>query len=307
MEKYRIVDAHVHTYPTASLGRQAKQGSGLPGCSGTLEELAAVMARGNISHAVMANMTPTYDMKMSALKNLPPRLTPEEREKAEREVDARMIDRLKRRNFWTCAAAKDHPSLIPLIGIDVSQTPSDMKGEIKDEAQAHGAKGLKLHPVANRFYPYDQRLLPAYATALEMGLPILFHSGEAEVAGYKEADYGRPKNFEPVLKQFPGLTVILAHLAKGFFEELMEIAPRYNNLYFDTSAILTGREIEKGVYSRSQVTQWIRTLGASRVLFGSDWPWYDPLLAIEEIKSLNLEQDEKKRILGQNAQRIFGL
>ena len=66
-----IIDAHVHTYPTAEIGRQAMQGFSQSGSSGTVPELLAAMARGKISYAVMANMTPTYDMKMAALENIP--------------------------------------------------------------------------------------------------------------------------------------------------------------------------------------------------------------------------------------------
>lgn len=302
-----IIDAHVHTYPTAAIGEQAMQGTGRSGCSGTVEELLSIMARGEISYAVMANLTPTYDMKMAALKNFPASITAEERKKAEKETKEKMIDRMKRRNLWTCTIAKENPALLSLISVDVLQTPSDMKAEIEDKAKGHGAKGLKLHPVANRFYPYDRSLWPAYSKAMEMGLPILFHSGKAELAGYTEADYGKPGNFGQVLQNFPKLTVILAHLGKGFLGESVEIAQRYANVYFDTSSILSVTEIEDGFASDVEAVELIRAIGVHRVLFGSDWPWFDPLLAIEHIKSLNLTKEEKRRIFGQNAEEIFGL
>jgi predicted TIM-barrel fold metal-dependent hydrolase len=40
---------------------------------------------------------------------------------------------------------------------------------------------------------------------------------------------------------------------------------------------------------------------------GTDWPWFDPLLAIEQIESLGLSEEEKRRILGLNAAKVFGL
>lgn len=82
---YFIIDAHVHTYPTAAIGQQALQGTGRSGCSGTVEELLTVMARGKISYAVMANMTPTYDMTRAALKNLL-RALPTMKEKKRRKI-----------------------------------------------------------------------------------------------------------------------------------------------------------------------------------------------------------------------------
>jgi uncharacterized protein len=302
-----IIDAHVHTYPTAAIGQQALQGTGRSGCSGTVEELLTVMARGKISYAVMANMTPTYDMTRAALKNLPASATHDEREKAEKDINEKIVDRMKRRNLWTCTMAKENPALLPLIGIDVLQSPPDMQGEIEDKAQNHGARGLKLHPVANRFFPYDQRLWPAYSKAEEMGLPVLFHSGTGDVAGYSASDYGRPKNFEPVLKSFPRLNIILAHLANGFLEELVEIASQYDHVFFDTSAIISGIEGESKFSSQAEAAALLRQLGVHRVLFGSDWPWFDPLRAFEQIIKLDLTAEEKESILGKNAEKIFGL
>lgn len=302
-----IIDAHVHTYPTAAIGQQALQGTGKSGSSGTVGELLDVMARGKISYAVLANMTPTYDMRMAALGNLPTGAARAEREKAETEINEKVIDRMKRRNLWSCTSARENPALVPLISIDLLQSPSEMQAEIVDKVKNHGAKGLKLHPVSNRFYPSDPRLWPAYQTVMELGLPILFHSGEGEVAGYTQSDYARPAKFEPVLQSFPKLVIILAHLGKGFLEESVSLALKYDSVYFDTSAILSGTEIKSGFTSGEEAAKLIRTIGVNRVLFGSDWPWFDPLLALRQISSLDFSDEEKRMILGQNAANVFGL
>lgn len=302
-----IIDAHVHTYPTAEIGKQAMQGAGQSGCSGTVEELLSVMARGKISYAVQANMTPTYDMKTAALKNLARNMSDEERERAEKDIDEKVIARMKRRNLWTCTVARENPALIPLISVDLLQTASDMEGEIEDKVEKQGSRGLKLHPVSNRFYPHDRKLWPAYAKAMEMGLPILFHSGESEIAGYTNAEYARPRYFEQVLQSFPRLIIILAHLGKGFLDESVQVAQKYNNVFFDTSAIISGTELKGGLSSDAQAVELIRKIGIPKIFFGSDWPWYDPLPAIEWIRSLDLAEEEKRRILGKNAAEIFSL
>ncbi len=302
-----IIDAHVHTYPTAAIGQQALQAMGQSGASGTVGELLDVMARGKISYAVLANMTPTYDMRMVAFKNIPAGAPRAEREKAEKEIDEKVIDRMKRRNLWSCSSAGENPVFVPLISVDLLQGPADMQAEIEDKVKNHGAKGLKLHPVSNRFYPSDRGLWPAYQRAMDLRLPILFHSGEAEVAGYTQADYARPANFEPVMQSFPKLVIILAHLGKGFLEESVALARKYDNVYFDTSAILSGGEIKSGFASGGDAVKLIRTIGVSRVLFGSDWPWFDPLLATRQIEGLDLSGEEKRMILGRNAAKVFGL
>ena len=51
----------------------------------------------------------------------------------------------------------------------------------------------------------------------------------------------------------------------------------------------------------------IRRIGVNRVLFGSDWPWFDPLRAIGQISKLGFSGEEEQMILGKNAARVFGL
>src|SRR4030042_3494424 len=124
-----IIDAHVHTYPTAAIGQQALQGTGQAGSSGTGGELLDVMAKGKISYAVLANMTPTYDMRTAAVRNIPAGAPQAAREKGEKDIDERVIDRMKRRNLWSCTSAGENPVLVPLISVDLLQGPADMQAE----------------------------------------------------------------------------------------------------------------------------------------------------------------------------------
>lgn len=307
MNSVLVIDVHVHTYPTTTIGEQALQGAGRSGCSGTIPELLKVMAQGRISHAIQANMTPTYDMKQAALKKLSAILSPEEREAAEKKINQEIIGRMQRRNLWTCQVAKGNAGLVPLISVDLLQNPPEMVAEIERMVKEHGARGIKLHPVANRFYPQDRRLWPAYTQAEKMNIPILFHAGTADIAGYKEFDYSRPANFQEVAKEFPRLKIILAHLGKGFFPESLEVAKKFANIYMDTSAVITGLEGDKKNFSDQETVEFIRAIGVSRVLFGSDWPWFDPLPAIEKIRKLPFADQEKQMILRENAARVFGI
>ncbi len=296
-----IIDAHVHTYPTAAVGQSALQGTGRTKDSGTVEELLPLMKRGGISYACQANVTPTLAMKMAALENLPPGSVQDEAE-----INARVIDRMKRRNMWTCRVAQENKGLIPLISVDILQSPEEMIAEI-DEKSRLGAKGLKLHPMVNRAFPGDQRLWPAYARATELKLPVLFHSGKAEIIGIADKEYAQPKNFVPVLEGFPDLKIILAHLGKGFLNETVEIARKYDNVYFDTCGIFPGFALDPHFRSAGEAAEFLRTVGVHKILFGSDWPWLDPLLCVEQIKGLGLKAEETRQILGENAAEVFGI
>lgn len=291
MINHLIIDAHVHTYPNAATGQQAMSGAGRSGYSGTIEELVSVMQEANLLYAVMANMTPTYDMRMAASKMLPAGIKDSESKKLEKEIDEKMIARMQRRNLWTCNTGKENDKLLPLITVDILQDSPEV--EIERAVLEHGARGIKLHPVSNRFYPYDHRLWPAYKKAEEMRIPILFHSGGAEMAGYTNADYGRPKHFEQILRNFPKMNIVLAHLGNGFLEESILLSQNHDNAYFDTSGIISFSENEGGLTDKD-MAELIRKIGSHKVLFGSDWPWFHPGPAIHRIRQFNLPEEEKR-------------
>ena len=46
-------------------------------------------------------------------------------------------------------------------------------------------------------------------------------------------------------------------------------------------------------------------IGTDRVLFGTDYPWFNPAWDLKRFLSLGFSDDEKKAILGENARRIL--
>jgi hypothetical protein len=251
------------------------------------------MAVGGIDKAVMLNMTPVADMREAALAR---------GEGPPDEVARRMIERMKRRNAWTCQVAREHPSLVPFISLDPSMGPDDAVAEIRRRAQ-EGACGIKLHPSIQRFSPSDPNLWPAYAEAEALGLPVVSHGGIFPLDP-ESSEHSRPRAFTRVLEAFPRLTLVLAHLGEGYREESLAMAAKYPNLFFDCSAAVSGT-IQPPSLSDDEAADVIRRLGVDRVLFGSDWPWFHPLRDRERIEALPLSDDEKRLILGENARRIL--
>jgi len=55
------------------------------------------------------------------------------------------------------------------------------------------------------------------------------------------------------------------------------------------------------------ITKFIRTVGAEKIMYGSDYPGYDAQADIAQINALDISPEEKSAILGENAIRLFGL
>jgi uncharacterized protein len=290
-----IIDAHVHTFPTSAIGLQATGGMSRSGCAGTVQELLALMSVGGVDKAAMMNMTPVADMREAALAS---GKGPYE------EVARQMIERLKRRNDWTCQTGRDHPSLVPFISLDPSMGAEDAVGEVY-RCREQGAVGIKLHPSSQRFNPDDPNLWPAYAEAESLEMPVLSHGGFFPMDP-ESSEHSRPRAFARILEAFPRLRFVLAHLGNGYVDESLAMAERFPNLHFDSSSVITGT-IDPPEMSDDEAVALIRRFGAERILFGSDWPWFHPVRDIDRIEALPLSDSERRLILGENARRVMGI
>ena len=304
MSDFPVIDAHVHTYRSREIGRQAMMGSGQTDYGGTVDELLELMARAGIEQVVMVNMTPVVEMFDAAVAKLPADLSPAQRAEAEDDIRRQMIGRLQRRNDWTCEVAREHPPLVAFISLDPSMNEEELIAEI-DLRRERGARGIKLHPANQRFYPNDRRLWPAYNRAQELGLPIISHSGTFP-PGAQTGDYAHHRHFPEALSAFPRLTVVMAHLAFGDFAACADLARAYPNVFFDCCGVINGTEKQPAL-SDEEAAAALRQVGTDRVMFGSDYPWFDPVLDAARIGRLPLSDPEKRAVLHDNAVRILGL
>jgi uncharacterized protein len=77
-------------------------------------------------------------------------------------------------NDRTLAHATTAPGeLVPFVRLDLDDRPVEEATRCIDL----GARGIKLHPRAQRFLPDDPRLEPVFGLAAERRVPILIHGG----------------------------------------------------------------------------------------------------------------------------------
>jgi len=156
-----------------------------------------------------------------------------------------------------------------------------------------GLKGLKLHPDFQGFNIDDSRMFPIYER-LEPNFPILMHLGDERL------DYSSPQRMAKILEMFPNLTVVGAHMG-GYarWEEAREYLVG-KNIYFDTSSALWR-------LSPQEAVSIIRNHGVDKIVFGTDYPVASHKAELERFLSLPLTEEERKKILWDNAAGILDL
>jgi len=167
-----------------------------------------------------------------------------------------------------------------------------------------GAIALKIHPVHGGFEARDRMLYPAYAWAEERRLPVIVHCGTSTFSGSVNA-YADPVLLDDVFRDFPGLTVVLAHGGRGWWYDAAAFtALSRPNAWLEVSGLPPQRLPD--YYGRS-----LRRL-ADKMVFGTDWPGVPGVernaRALEKVLlDAGCTDADVAAAWGGNAARIFGL
>jgi predicted TIM-barrel fold metal-dependent hydrolase len=170
-----------------------------------------------------------------------------------------------------------------------------------------GLIGAKFHPGIQAFYPNDKQFYPLYEKITQLGVPALFHTGTNGLgAGMPggmgvKMDFSRPIYLDHVAADFPGLTIIGAHPAWPWHEEMLAIIGHKSNVFMDLSG-WSPKYIPKMIMDEA------RTRLQDRILFGSDYPFITPSRWLADFDTLEgFSSEVRQKILHGNATRLLKL
>ena len=295
-----LVDVHTHAFPTAQMGIdwQAIVGVSAPRRTGELSELLGIMDSAGIDQAVILLYPRSGEHYECELARAGAGHEAEVKEKVRQEIWSL--------NRWGCRAAAKNPRLVPFVGINVRfLSAAEAVAEI-DEMVSLGARGVKIIPPSMQLYADDALLEPVFQRCWELGLPVLSQSGDGGGPPPSPgADhFGRPRYHGRVLENFPGLTLVLAHMGHGYLEDVVELTSRFPSLYTDTSLQLSGLG-KPGRPTGADVVQAMRRIGVDRVLFGSNYPMANPSGYAKTLEELPLTSAERDLLASGNFQRAL--
>jgi uncharacterized protein len=182
-------------------------------------------------------------------------------------------------------AARSDGWLIPFVRLALDEGPIEEARRCLDL----GARGIKLHPRAQRFLLDDARLAPIFALAAERGVPILIHAGR-----------GLPPiaaELEHLVDAHPGAQLILAHAG---IADLANLAHRFSGkrgVFFDTS-----------VWSAIDLLGLLRLVPPEQIVYASDYPYGQQpgslLLSLRAARVSGFDDRQLRDMFVGNAARI---
>lgn len=166
-----------------------------------------------------------------------------------------------------------------------------------------GMKGGKFHPSMQGFDPSDEKFFPLWAKAQDLGIPCLFHTGTSGIgAGMPggqgiRIDLSHPLLLDPVAAAFPRLRIVMAHFGWPWHMDAIAIALHKSNVFLEISGWAPR-------YIPADVVREMKGRLADRFLWGSDYPFFDPMRCLGELESLGLSDT---RLLYENGRDLLDL
>ncbi len=206
----------------------------------------------------------------------------------------------KQNKYFSKIREFSHGRIIPF-----GTMPLNDKLWIKDWAQNIKESGLAgIGEVAfyneGLTYKNAEILQEIFASALKHALPVCLHVNEPvghEYTGKYNTDLSL---LYSIIKNFPGITIILAHWGGGlFFYELMkEVNEEFTNVYYDTAA-------SPFLYREDIFEIALKIIGPEKILFGSDYPLIKFKKYFDLMEKQIKNEQERKKILADNAAGIL--
>jgi predicted TIM-barrel fold metal-dependent hydrolase len=161
-----------------------------------------------------------------------------------------------------------------------------------------GAAALKLHPVHGGFRCDDRSLYPVYQVLQERQVPLVVHCGTSSFPGSvnENAD---PQILLPVIRDFPGLDIVLAHGGRGgWYDTAASMALSHETVWIELSGLPPKRLPE--YYARFDLGRLAR-----KWIFGTDWPGVPGIAQNAAAVADLLADDVAAAVLGGNAMSVY--
>jgi uncharacterized protein len=182
-------------------------------------------------------------------------------------------------------AARSNGRLIPFVRLDMNEGPIEEATRCLDL----GARGIKLHPRAQKFLLNDERLAPVFELAAERKVPILIHGGR-----------GLPPiadDLAHLVDRYADAQLIVAHAGIADLAALADRLGGKAGVFFDTS-----------VWSPLDLLGLYRLVGPEQVVYASDYPYGQQpaslLISLRTARLAGFDEEEVRDVLARNANAI---
>ena len=162
----------------------------------------------------------------------------------------------------------------------------------------HGFVGALLEPYGWNLPLNHRKYYPFYAKCAELDVPVVMQVGHSAMK--MPSKMGKPLLLDDVAMDFPDLDIVGGHTGWPWSSELEALVWKHSNLYLGATA-------HAPKYWDDNITQFIRTRGRDKAVFGSDYPVLEWDETFSQIDDLDLGEEVERKLLSENARKLFDL
>lgn len=188
-----------------------------------------------------------------------------------------------------------------LAGIDPTRGMAGVR-ELQQAVEDLGFIGAHSYPHWFELPPDHARYYPYYAKCVELGVPIQLQVGQSLIYSRElpRRSVGRPIALDAVACDFPELKLIGIHIGIPWTQEMIAMAWKHENVFI-------GSDAHSPKYWPAEFVHYLNSYGQDKVIFGTDFPVLDFERTMREIDALGLKPEVRRKLLRDNAARIYGL
>jgi predicted TIM-barrel fold metal-dependent hydrolase len=188
-----------------------------------------------------------------------------------------------------------------LAGIDPTRGMQGLR-DLERGVKEYGFVGAHLYPHWFGLAPDAAKYYPYYAKCAELDVPIMMQVGHCLVyqKDRRLPSVGRPMALDQVAIDFPELNLIGIHLGYPWTDEMISVCWKHPNVYMAGDAYAPKHWPQQAVH-------YANTYGQDKFMFGTDWAVIDPERAMNDMDALDFRPDPLRKILRDNAVKLFKL
>lgn len=270
----KIIDAHIHLFPSSPHVEQMAQRAGHVNDIGHLREVYEDL--GIVNSVVMSNHSLELDYH-----NYPADM------------------------FHYCIG------LDSSLMLEGNAVLPDYADSVEQHLRRDNCCGVKLYPGYNKLSLSDKVYEPIYALAAQYNKPIAIHMGLTAHAR-AHLKYCHPMALDEVAADHPETNFVMCHFGNPFLETAAAVVEKNPNVSADLSGLIEGRvDFEQYFKDYAEyvflLKAWISSTNCwDKFMYGTDWPLVNMGEYIRFIKEIIPERHWDK-VFFDNANRIYRL
>ncbi|OUS76558.1 hypothetical protein B1748_10670 [Paenibacillus sp. MY03] len=165
----------------------------------------------------------------------------------------------------------------------------DLDRDLEQFDSFEGFVGFKFLPDYHKYPLNGEKYRKIYEFANERGLLLLSHT-------WGHSPYNPPQMIAELSREYENIQFLLGHSAPGETDYAISLAKERPNVYLELCD--TGRL--NGV-----ILKMVQEASSEKVLFGTDFPWYDPHYMLGSVLLSGISDQDIENIIHHNAIRLL--